>query len=165
MVSNPFVAANEHYYLSKKGFNALKNKLHALRGQRIEQIQSLKALKEQEADSISGENSSYVQAVANIQFIEIEIEKLEHVLAHAKFLDDQYTSDEVTLGSNVKLKGNGQEFEYTIVQSIEADPSKGKISDKSPLGKQLLGKKLRDYITLKNIRHKKHLSLRLIGIK
>jgi|SRR5665213_2333222 len=165
MVSNPFAAANEHFYLSKTGLRNLKNKLYDLHRQRIEQIQSLKSLKEQEADSMSTENSGYVQAVSNLQFVETEIEHLEHVLAHAKILDGKYTSNEVTLGSNVKLEGDGNKFEYTIVQSIEADPSKGKISDKSPLGKQLLGKKLRDYITLKNLRHKKQLSLRLTAIK
>ena len=165
MVNNPFSAAKERYYLSESGLASLKHKLSDLRGQRVEHIEALKTIKGQTADGIYTEDSSYMQALSAIRYDEDEIEKVEHILAHAHVLSDQTQTDYVSLGSKVKLRGDGQEFEYTIVNSIEADPSQGKISDKSPLGKQLLGKRLRDYITLKNLRHNKRFSLKLVGIK
>ncbi len=164
---NSFNTINENYYLSQGGILELKNKLQALRAERLEQIQNLRMLKEQQSDSFSAEDSSYMQTLGKLQTLETDIEKTEHILAHSKLMDKEKRrqKDKVEFGSKVKLKAGGREIEYMIVDSLEADPSRGKISDKSPLGRQLLGKKIRDYIKLRPLRHHKPISLRLVSIK
>jgi transcription elongation factor GreA len=161
-----FNTAQEHYFLSQSGLLSLRTKLQDLRSRRLEHIQNLRLAKEQQSDSFSAEDSSYIQELGSLQAIEIEIEKNEHILAHSKLLEEQpRAKDKVGFGSRVKLKAGKKEVEYMIVHSLEADPSQGKISDKSPLGRQLLGKKLRDYITLKPLRRHKPINLKLVSIK
>ena len=161
-----FKTTQESYLLSEEGLLALKNKLLQLRTRRLEHIQNVKSIKEQQSAGLTAEDSSYIQELGALQNIEAEIEKNEHILVHVKILKrDRSNKESVQLGSKVKIKAGQKELEYMIVHSLEADPSQGKISDKSPLGSQLLGKKLRDYITHKSRRHHKPISLKLVSIK
>ncbi|HHT66485.1 MAG: transcription elongation factor GreA [Caldicoprobacterales bacterium] len=89
------------------------------------------------------ENSEYDEAKNEQAFIEGRIVSLENMLKNAKIIDDDdITTDVVSIGSTVKLLD--VEFddviEYTIVGSAEADPSKNKISNESPVGSSLIGK-------------------------
>ncbi|AEF93072.1 transcription elongation factor GreA [Desulfotomaculum nigrificans CO-1-SRB] len=88
------------------------------------------------------ENSEYEDAKNEQAFIEGRILTLEKMLRNAKIIDDENLGNEVvSLGSKVRLKDLefGDEFEYTIVGSVEADPDKNKISNESPVGKAILG--------------------------
>ncbi|WP_066634372.1 transcription elongation factor GreA [Desulfolucanica intricata] len=88
------------------------------------------------------ENSEYEDAKNEQAFIEGRIITLEKMLRNAKIIDDDNKDMEtVHLGSKVILKDLefGDEFEYTIVGSIEADPGANKISNESPVGKAILG--------------------------
>ncbi|MDQ7822140.1 MAG: transcription elongation factor GreA [Candidatus Eremiobacteraeota bacterium] len=89
-----------------------------------------------------GENSEYEDAKSEQAFIEGEIMHLENILRNAKVLDEkEIPKDRVSLGSTVTLKnlGTGKNVEYTIVGSLESDPSKGFISNESPVGHSLIG--------------------------
>ncbi|HEY9713317.1 MAG TPA: GreA/GreB family elongation factor, partial [Chroococcales cyanobacterium] len=55
----------------------------------------------------------------------------------------------VMLGSTVKLKNDGKTKQFQVVGTVEADPLEGKISDESPIGKALLGKKVGDSVEIK----------------
>ncbi len=90
------------------------------------------------------ENSEYEDAKNEQGFIEGRILSLEKMLRNARVLDEQEVeTDKISLGSQVWLKDleNGEELQYTIVSSAEADPALNKISDESPVGRALLGRK------------------------
>lgn len=98
------------------------------------------------------ENSEYDDAKNEQAFIEGRILTIERMLRNAKVIDDSdYKPDEVSLGSTVKLYDldTGEELTYTIVGSAEANPSENKISNESPVGKALLGKKAGSEVEIK----------------
>ncbi|KUK10424.1 MAG: Transcription elongation factor GreA [Clostridia bacterium 41_269] len=91
------------------------------------------------------ENSEYDEAKKEQAFIEGRILTLEKQLRNAEVIDlDQVRTDEVSLGSKVVLEDMelGEIVEYEIVGSMEANPSENRISNESPVGKAILGKKV-----------------------
>lgn len=97
------------------------------------------------------ENAEYDQAKNEQAKLEERIAKLEAMLRNAVIIDDdEISTDIVSIGSRVTvldLEFN-EELEYTIVGSAEADPFEGKISNESPMGKALLGKKVGDTVNV-----------------
>ena len=87
------------------------------------------------------ENSEYEDAKNEQAFIEGRIITIEKMLRNARVIDDPEGAECVTLGSTVILKDQdyGDQEEYTIVGSAEADPGTNKISNESPVGKAVLG--------------------------
>jgi len=153
------------YLLSEKGLEALKDKLESLHAKRKEQVMTLATLREQQSDDVSVEDASFIYAMGMIEAADAEIERIGHILNHAEVVTDKSRKpNEVTLGSHVTLEGDGQSYSYTIVHSLEADPLSGKISIESPLGRQLLGRRLWDKITFRHSQRYKPLSLKLIHI-
>ena len=93
------------------------------------------------------ENSEYADAKDQQVFIEGRIAELEHILKNAVIIDESHTNcSVVNVGCSVSVELEDGEMEYTIVGSAEADPEKGWISNESPIGKALLGKKSGDEI-------------------
>ncbi|HLS90739.1 MAG TPA: transcription elongation factor GreA [Limnochordia bacterium] len=91
------------------------------------------------------ENSEYDDAKNEQAFVEGRIATLEKMLRNARVIDqDEVDTDTVTVGSKVRLKDleSGQEYEYTLVGSAEADPAAARISNESPVGRAILGKKV-----------------------
>jgi transcription elongation factor GreA len=86
------------------------------------------------------ENSEYDEAKNEQGIVESRIAELEKMLKMARVIDeDELTTEHVMVGSHVRLRGaDGDVDEYDIVGSTEADPSIGKISDESPVGKALM---------------------------
>lgn len=97
------------------------------------------------------ENSAYDAAKEQQGFVEGKIMQLEQMLKNAEIIQEQVTTGIVRLGSRVKVveKGTKDEEEYQIVGSAEADPNKGRISNESPVGRALMGKKKGDMIAVK----------------
>jgi len=92
------------------------------------------------------DNAAYEDAKNEQARLEGRILELEQLLAKAKLID-KIRNDVVSLGSIVQLGiGDGRETEYTIVGAFEADPSKKRISNESPVGKALLGHKPGDVV-------------------
>ena len=90
------------------------------------------------------ENSEYEDAKNEQAMIEGRILTLEKMLRNAKVIDEgDIHTDVVSVGSTVRLKDIevGDEIDYTIVGSAEADPTENKISNESPVGKAILGQK------------------------
>lgn len=88
------------------------------------------------------ENSEYDAAINDQDLSENRIAELENVLKNAKVITEEHTnSDFVVIGSTVKIDMDNEIDEFTIVGRVEADPSKKKISNESPLGMALLGAK------------------------
>lgn len=94
------------------------------------------------------ENSEYDDAKNEQAFIEGHIFELENKINTAKIIDDSAKGDVVTVGSKVKLLDTSydDELEYVIVGSSEADPFNNRISNESPVGSAILGKRKGDNV-------------------
>ena len=91
------------------------------------------------------ENAEYVAAKEEQGNMEIRIAEIKKILENAEIIDDsEISTDTVSIGAKVKVLDVEfeDEEEYSIVGSTEADPSQNKISDKSPVGKALIGRKI-----------------------
>ena len=97
------------------------------------------------------ENSEYDEAKNDQAFTEGRIIQLENMLKNAEVVDEsEIPSDIVSVGSKVRVKDFDfdEEVEYTIVGSAEADPMEFKISNESPVGAGLLGKKVGEIVEI-----------------
>ena len=95
------------------------------------------------------ENSEYDEAKNDQAFTEGRILQLENMLKNAIVVDEsELPNDVVSVGTIVKVKDYDfdEEVEYSIVGSAEADPMKFKISNESPVGSALVGKKVGDIV-------------------
>ncbi len=96
------------------------------------------------------ENSAYDEAKAQQAFVEGRILEIEDILSRSRLIESVDCDDEVTVGCQVTVAEKGGETpeEFRIVGSVEADPGQGRISNESPLGKALLGKKQGEAATI-----------------
>ncbi|MTK11364.1 MAG: transcription elongation factor GreA [Clostridiaceae bacterium] len=97
------------------------------------------------------ENAEYDEAKNEQAFVEGRIVQLENMLKNATIVDEsEISTDIVSIGSIVKVKDYefDEEVEYIIVGSAEADPLNNKISNESPVGRGLVGKKVGDVIEI-----------------
>jgi transcription elongation factor GreA len=128
--------------LTGSGIKKLEEELHILKSvKRREIAERIRAAIE--FGDIT-ENSEYEEAKNEQAFIEGRILTLEKMLRHARIIDtSQSPDDTVAVGATVLLKDleYGDEIEYTIVGSAEADPAANKISNESPVGRAILGQK------------------------
>lgn len=95
------------------------------------------------------ENSEYEDAKTEQAFVEGRILELKRILQSAHVIEtDDINTDTVDVGSRVRVRDvkSGDEWEYTIVGSIEADPLENRISNESPVGEALIGKRAGDIV-------------------
>jgi transcription elongation factor GreA len=94
-------------------------------------------------------NAEYEDAKNEQAMVEGRILQLQSLIQNATIIDEDgaHRSKQVTLGSHVKVRtGDGKSQEYTIVGPAEADPREGKISNESPVGRALMGKRVNDEV-------------------
>jgi transcription elongation factor GreA len=132
-------------YLTKAGAEKLKIELdNLLINERKAVAERIKTAKEHGDLS---ENSEYSDAKDQQSFIEGRIIEVEHILKNAEIIDESHLDcSNIKIGCTVNLEANEKELKYKIVGSTEADPEKGYISNESPIGKALLGKKKGDVV-------------------
>ena len=96
------------------------------------------------------ENSEYNEARNEQAQVESRIAEIEEILQNASLITAKKKSDAVELGATVDLHHTEtkKKVSYTIVGSVEADPLEGKISDESPIGQALMGKKVGDKVSI-----------------
>lgn len=136
-------------YLTPEGFRDLERRLqHLTHVRRAEVAERLHQALAEGGDLT--ENAEYEDAKNEQAFVEGEIQRLEMILNRAEVIEDSGVRDEVTLGSRVTVleKGSREPEVYQIVGSAEARPGEGRISAGSPLGKALLGAKVRQKVTV-----------------
>ncbi|NLV87955.1 MAG: transcription elongation factor GreA [Tissierellia bacterium] len=134
-------------FLTEDGLKKLENELDELKTVRRKEI--AERIKQALSFGDISENSEYDQAKNEQAQLEDRISKLEMMLRNAKIIDkDDISTDKVGIGSRVLVKDleYEEEMEYTIVGSAEADPYNGRISNESPVGKALLGRKSGDIV-------------------
>jgi|SRR3989344_2538066 len=131
-----------NYYVSQDRCEELKKELGELKTQkRIEVAERLKRAKEYGDLS---ENSEYSEAKEEQAQVEGKIMDLENMLKSIIIIKKTGDVNEVGIGSTVTVSKDGKEYKYQIVGSNEAKPEEGKISNESPIGSVLLGKKVGD---------------------
>lgn len=132
------------YRMSEERLAELKKELDYLQTQREAEVAEL--IKEARSFGDLSENSEYDEAKNHQGLLEKEIAELEQQLENAVVIEENTSTDKVTIGSKVKVYDYDfeEEVEYSIVGSTESDPLQFKISDESPIGKALLGKKVGD---------------------
>ncbi|MBR6097554.1 transcription elongation factor GreA [Candidatus Saccharibacteria bacterium] len=95
------------------------------------------------------ENEDYTAARGEQKVVEGRIQEIEDILLHAKVIKAGKKS-KVDMGSVVSLESDGKTSTYTLVGAVEANPLEGKISNESPIGVAIFGKKVGDKVTLPN---------------
>lgn len=139
--------ADKDVFLTEDGLKRLENELEELKTVKRKEI--AEKIKQALSFGDISENSEYDEAKNEQAQLEDRINKLESMLRNAKIIDkEEITTDKVSIGSRVLVKDLefDEEMEYTIVGSAEADPYNGKISNESPVGKALLGRKSGDIV-------------------
>ena len=133
-------------YISRRGLEELKQELKQLLVQRKEIVTKIKEARE--FGDLS-ENAEYLEAKNKQSFIEGRIAEVETMLKMAKVIDENNrTGGRVALGSQIKIKINGEVREYTLTGSNETNPGTGRISNESPIGQALLGHKRGDIVKI-----------------
>jgi transcription elongation factor GreA len=130
---------NKPTYLSKDGLEKLRAELDEMvTVKRPEVAQRIHDAKEHGDLS---ENAEYEDAKNEQAFVEGRIQTIEALIKNATIIDESHGGDHVQIGSTVTVQGPDGEERFTIVGSAEARPTDGKISNESPVGRALLGRK------------------------
>ena len=95
------------------------------------------------------ENAEYEDAKNEQAFVEGRIQTLEGMIKSASLIDEHASTDHVQIGSTVKVEGDNGPETFMIVGSAEAKPALGRISNESPVGRALLGKRKGDKVMVR----------------
>lgn len=132
------------YQITEEGKRELESELEELKGRRG-------AIAEKIADARGygdlSENAEYDAAREEQGLVESRIAEIEGILLNAEIIKASKSS-KVVLGSKVELKTGKKTVVYSVVGPVEADPLEGKISNESPIGVALMGKKVGDSVTI-----------------
>ena len=143
------MAENMKQKYTKQGYQDLVDELKYLKLTRREEIKEQIATARGFGDL--SENAEYDEARNEQAKVEARIQELESLIENAEIIDES-TMDvrSISLGSIVKLMDEDfdEEITYSIVGSNQADPLENKISDQSPIGRALMGKKAGDSVTV-----------------
>ena len=136
----------KQFYLTKEGVVELEAERAELVSQRGPIAERIKTARE--FGDLS-ENAEYSSARQEQERVESRIAEIENILQNVEIIKKPKGDSKVQLGSTVKLSGGGKSKQFQVVGTVEADPLSGKISDESPIGKALLGKKEGDTVEIK----------------
>lgn len=132
------------YQITDEGKVELETELTELKGRRGDIAD--KIAEARDFGDLS-ENAEYDSAREEQGLVESRIAEIEDILLNAEIIKAGSKS-KVTLGSKVELKTGKKTVTYSVVGPVEADPLEGKISNESPIGEALMGKKVGDSITI-----------------
>ena len=133
--------ASKPTFVTAEGLQKLKDELDYLK--LVKRKEVAEALKQAKAFGDLSENSEYDEAKNEQAEVERHIAELEDTLENIEIIQSSGKKNKIQVGSTVKVYDVefDEELTYTIVGSTESDPLENKISDESPIGKALLGKK------------------------
>jgi transcription elongation factor GreA len=141
------MSESKKYVMTYEGITKLEDELEYLKTAKRREI--MEKIKVALSFGDLSENSEYDSAKNEQAFVEGRIVQLENMLKNATIVDEEEIPPGVVgIGSIVKVKDYdfNEEVEYLIVGSAEADPINNKISNESPVGKGLIGKKVGDVV-------------------
>lgn len=133
----------QQIFLTQEGYEKLDQELQYLRTVRRQEV--ARRLHQALAEGDILENAELEDARNEQAFVEGRILQLENMVRNATIIEEAGPREAVGVGSRVTVvEGDGPPEQYHIVGSAEADPTKGLISNESPLGRALLGQKVGD---------------------
>ncbi|OGF27972.1 transcription elongation factor GreA [Candidatus Falkowbacteria bacterium RIFOXYB2_FULL_47_14] len=130
--------------ISQEGYDKLKQELDNLINVKRREIAD-RIQKAKDMGDLS-ENAEYSEAKDAQAFNEGRIAELSQVIKNLTIVESDHNKENIGMGSRVTLRQGNKEINYTIVSFNEADPLEGKISNESPLGKELIDRKKGDKI-------------------
>lgn len=146
------------YQITAEGKKALEDELRGLKAGRLAIAD--KIAEARDFGDLS-ENAEYDAAREEQGLLESRIAEIEDILSNADLMKPRGKS-KITLGSRVSLRNGHKIVEYTIVSPVEANPMAGKVSDKSPIGLSVFGKKVDEDVVI--VTPKGDVKYRIIGI-
>jgi transcription elongation factor GreA len=134
-------------YISKDGLDKLRTELDEMLSVRRPEI--AQRIHDAKEHGDLSENAEYEDAKNEQAFVEGRIAALEAMIKNATLIDEHAATDHVGIGSTVTVAIDGETQTFTIVGSAEAKPTDGKISNESPVGRALLGRRKGDKVVVK----------------
>ncbi len=141
--------AEREVILTARGLKKIEDELDQLRTVHRKRVAD--RIRESMHFGEMGENSEFEDAKNEQAFVEGRIEELRQILAVARVIEtDDVGTDEVGIGCVVKVKDleTEDEWEWTIVSTVEADPGEDRISDESPVGQALIGRRVGETVMI-----------------
>ncbi len=142
-IENPVV-------LTRQGYEKIEKELDRLRT--VDRRQVAERIRESKQFGEVTENAEYEDAKTEQAFVEGRIQNLYRILQIARILDpEEIPTDHVGIGSVVTVRdlGTDDDWELTLVSSVESDPDNDRISDESPVGQALLGHGIGDRVSVR----------------
>ena len=141
------MSTNDKMYLTPTGLEKFNAELEKLTG--IERPALAGRLRNAIKMGDLSENADYIAAKEDQAFLEGRILEIEEILRQAVIIEKDAPTDQVSVGNKVTIvEEDGEPETYTLVGAQEADPRDGMISNESPIGNALLGKKTGDEVTV-----------------
>ena len=134
-------------YISKDGLDRLRAELDEMLAVRRPEI--AQRIHDAKEHGDLSENAEYEDAKNEQAFVEGRIQTLEALVKNATIIDEHHSTDHVQIGSTVAVESPDGAERFTIVGSAEAKPAEGRISNESPVGRALLGKKKGEKVVVK----------------
>jgi transcription elongation factor GreA len=134
---------NHKTLLTKGGYDQLAEQLKDLKEKQNHLITQIEDVAQPDE---SGEDSLATQLKEELEVVNDKIDQIEETLETSEIISNKVVSDLIQVGSKVKVKVASSTKEFHIVNHLESDPTTNKISEESPLGKALIGKKVNDEI-------------------
>jgi transcription elongation factor GreA len=136
---------NEQKYLTEEGLEKLKKELANLKDTGRTEI--AERLQNAISQGDLSENADYTKAKEDQAFLEGRIQELEYLIKNSQIIQKNLNGNKVEVGSKVTIQEQDYPAEtYDLVGAAEADPSNGRISNESPIGKAIIGAKVGDSI-------------------
>jgi len=134
-------------YITPEGLKKIKKELDYLKN--VERKRISQRLKKAVAYGDLSENADYSQAREDQNIVEQRIAYLENIIKNSVVVNKKSSLGYVQIGSKVKVKNGSKILDLEIVGTQESDPSKGKISCESPIGKALINKREGEIVSVK----------------
>lgn len=140
------------YYITKEKLRELKKEYEELLVFEHQKTTKEEAPKIFESEDI---NPEFISFQEDIDFLRSRISEIKNILEHHEIIKNPPKEKQsvVGIGAKVKIDVDGQKDEFTIVGTLEANPALRKISNESPVGKALLGKKVGDQVVISSPVH------------
>lgn len=149
-------------YLTKEGFEKLKKELEERKVQIRQEIAG--SIKEAKEQGDLSENAEYAEAKSQQRENESRIMQLENIIRTSQIINKKNGNKTVEIGSAIEVKCKDKKMNFEIVGSNESDPTGGKISNESPIGKSFLGKERGDVAEV-SLPNGKKIQYKIISIK
>lgn len=134
---------NQKNLLTRAGYDQLTQQLADLKDKQEHLITQIEDVAQPDE---SGEDGLASQLKEELEVTNTQIEQISETLENSEIISDKTSFDSIQVGCKVKIKISASTKEFFIVNQLESDPTVNKISDQSPLGKALIGKKVNDEI-------------------